>query len=68
MSKKRMRNAEIDSVVLGAMERAGTRPEIIYAYKKTGRVVTEENSKQLSKEDLDEWNAAIAEYFQQSKI
>jgi len=34
----------------------------IYAYKKTGRIVTEENKRLLSEEELDEWNDAIDEY------
>jgi DNA-binding transcriptional regulator YhcF (GntR family) len=57
---------DLHSVIIESMERVGTPPEIIYAYRKTGRVVTEENSKQLTKEDLDEWSAAIDEYFEKN--
>jgi len=34
----------------------------IYAYEKTGRLVTEQNQHLLSEADLDEWDAAIEEY------
>ena len=44
------------------MKKAGIDPAIIYAYEKTGRLVTEQNQKLLSDADLDEWNAAIEEY------
>ncbi|MGI5945652.1 MAG: TIGR02391 family protein, partial [Methanosarcina flavescens] len=43
-----MRDAEISS-------------HIIYAYVKTGRMVTEENIQFLSEEDIDEWNHFINE-------
>jgi hypothetical protein len=44
------------------MKAAGIDPAIIYAYEKTGRLVTEENQNLLSDADLDEWDAAIEEY------
>lgn len=46
-----------------AMTAAGTSPELIYAYKKTGRMVTEDNKKFLTTEELAEWHAALEEYF-----
>lgn len=46
-----------------AMKRAGTRPELIYAYEKTSRLVTEDNRKYLTQDELDEWEDAIDEYF-----
>jgi hypothetical protein len=48
---------------LDAASRAGIRPEIIYAMKKTGRMVTEANRRLLADEDLQEWQDAINEYF-----
>ena len=44
------------------MVKAGIEPEKIYAYRKTGFIVTEENWGLLSEEQQQEWEAAIAEY------
>ena len=41
---------------------ADIEPEKIYAYRKTGLIVTEENWGLLSEEQQQEWEAAIAEY------
>jgi len=35
----------MDQHMLEAMHKAGVRPEMIYAYQKTGRIVTQENRK-----------------------
>lgn len=40
----------------------GVDPAIIYAYEKTGRLITEENHHLLSDADLAEWNDAIEEH------
>jgi hypothetical protein len=53
---------EYERATVEAMSRAGIDPALIYAYKKTGRIVTEENKRLLSEEELDEWNDAIDEY------
>ena len=45
-----------------AMESAGFAPEYIYAFKQTGRVLTQENEHLLSAEELAEWDGAIDEY------
>jgi len=47
-----------------AMETAGIAPQIIHAYRRTGRLVTEQNQHLLSAEAIDEWNAAVEEYFE----
>jgi hypothetical protein len=44
-----------------AMREAGLPPCFIYAFEKTGRLVSEENVDLISQEDLDEWQAAVAE-------
>ena len=44
------------------MKKAGLDPAIIYAFEKTGLLVTEENQHLLPEKDLAEWEAAIAEY------
>jgi hypothetical protein len=50
------------------MEVAGTPPQLIHAYRRTGRLVSELNIHLLSTEDLDEWNAATQEYFEWQKL
>ena len=45
-----------------AMKQAGLHPAIVYAFEKTGLLVTEENQNLLSKKDIAEWEAAIWEY------
>ena len=52
----------IEHMTVEAMKAAGIDPAYIYAYEKTGRLVTEENLGLLSDADLDEWQAAIDEY------
>jgi hypothetical protein len=45
----------------------GAAPEIIYAFEKTGRIVTNDNMAYLTDAELAEWEAAIAEYHAQVK-
>jgi hypothetical protein len=45
-----------------AMRQAGLPPAIIYAFEKTGLLVTEQNQHLLPEHDLAEWEAAIREY------
>ena len=52
----------VDSEIVGAMVKAGIEPEKVYAYRKTGLIVTEQNWDLLSEEQQQEWEAAIAEY------
>lgn len=53
--------------ITAAMAIAGIEPAKIYAYHKTGRIVTEENAELLTAAEISEWNAAIEEYDQLSK-
>ena len=55
-SKKVMRD------VVAAMRSAGIRPELIYAYERTGLLLDEAGYKNLSPEDKAEYDAAIDEY------
>jgi nitrogen regulatory protein PII-like uncharacterized protein len=48
--------------IVNAMSVAGIAPEYIYAYQKTGLMPTTANQHLLSKVDLEEWDAAIADY------
>jgi len=41
------------------MARAGIDPAIVHAWLRTGLLVSEENRRLLSEEDLAEWQAAI---------
>jgi hypothetical protein len=45
-----------------AMHAANIPPELIYASQKTDRLIA--NAKLVTKAELEEWNAAIAEYFE----
>lgn len=56
------RQKEVHATMLATLKRLGCRPEIIYAFEKTGRIVTEETTALLSPEDLAEWQAAIDEF------
>ena len=53
---------EYDAAVTKAMEHAGVAPEVIYAFRKTGRIITEENAKFVPAAALEAWQHAIDEY------
>jgi hypothetical protein len=44
------------------MKAAGIDPALIYAFEKTGLLVTEQNQRLIPEKDLAEWDAAIEEY------
>lgn len=48
--------------MLGAMPQTGLDPAVIYAFKRTDRMVTDGNKHLLSKKELRRWNDAIDEY------
>jgi hypothetical protein len=48
--------------IVQAMRQAGFDLAIIYAFEKTGLIVTEKNERLLSENDLAEWRNAIREY------
>lgn len=54
----------LDRMMVQSMVEAGISGELIYAYQKTGMIVTEENRHLFSKADFADYGAAIAEYFQ----
>jgi len=56
-----MNDETIDKLTIDAMVKAGIDPSYIYAYKKTGLLVTTDNWEKLSPEDQAEWMAAISE-------
>jgi hypothetical protein len=52
----------VEHAIVQAMKEAGLDPALIYAFEKTGRVVSAENQHLLSDADLAEWEAAVMEY------
>ena len=56
---------EMTDGIAQTMQSAGIPGQIIYAYKKTGLIVTETNQHMISESDLAEWNQAIDEYKRQ---
>lgn len=54
--------AIVEAAMTKAMHAVGVRPELIYAFKKTGMVVTEDNVDQWSDEDLASYEQAIDEF------
>jgi hypothetical protein len=64
------RPIELDSIqreVVAIMRKARISPELIYAYSRTGLIVTDENYSLISPEDRDAWKRAIVEYFEFDK-
>ncbi len=55
-------DAQWNELLNEAVRAAGLPPELAYAAKKTGRLVTTENKKHLTKAELKEWNDAIQEF------
>ncbi len=49
------------------MAAAGIDPALIYASRKTGLLVTEDNLDKIPEEALAEWEAAVAEYDELAK-
>jgi hypothetical protein len=56
----------IHQVILQAITAAGSPPEFIYAFQKTGRLVTESNMHLLSPAEYQEWCDAVDEYRSQN--
>ena len=53
---------DIEKTMVDIMERAGVNPAHIYAFKKTGRLVTSWNKDKLTDAELREWQTAVEEY------
>ncbi len=53
---------EYNHVLVTSMIKVGVDPALIYAFKKTGRLVTEKNQRFLSKREMAEWTDAVEEY------
>jgi len=65
-SKDRPAPMEADALrkeILDAMKIAGTPPEIVYAYTKTGMLLNASFTNNYPADNVAEWNAAIDEYY-----
>jgi hypothetical protein len=58
---------EVRAKVNRAMAEAGTPPEFVYAFNKTGLMLGEENKHKYAPGLWEEWTAAIAEYHMLAK-
>lgn len=52
----------LEAMLVEDMQKAGLDPAFIYAFDKTGLLVSEENQHLIPERDLEEWKAAIEEY------
>ncbi|HYY68868.1 MAG TPA: hypothetical protein VE734_03980 [Terriglobales bacterium] len=48
--------------MIETMAQAGINPAFIYAFKRTGRIVTESNKHRFTEKELRGWNDALSEY------
>jgi hypothetical protein len=53
---------DIHQTILSALIAAGSPPEFVYAFDKTGRLVTESNMHLLTPEEYQEWVDAVEEF------
>jgi hypothetical protein len=51
-----------ERMMIEAMAEVGISQAMIFAFKRTGRIVTERNKHLLTPEELREWNDAVDEY------
>jgi hypothetical protein len=61
------RSKKIKRDVIAAMRAAGIPPQLIYAYDRTGFLLSQEGYKSLSPQDKVEYDAAIADYYAKNK-
>ncbi|MGH9735451.1 MAG: hypothetical protein ACRD8A_12785 [Candidatus Acidiferrales bacterium] len=54
---------EMLDIMLPVMKRANIPPELVYAFEKTGPLLTTETYPTVTPEERKEWDDAIAEYF-----
>ena len=61
------KSKKIKRDMIAAMRAASIPPQLIYAYERTGFLLSQEGYKSLSPEDKAEYDAAIEEYFAKAK-
>jgi hypothetical protein len=59
---RRLQLEPMEADIIKAMKEANIHPRLIYAFEKTGRLLSASTLKKLSKADQAEWHAALAEY------
>lgn len=52
----------VEHIMVEGMKQAGLDPAVIYAFEKTGLLVTEANEHLIADKDRAEWEAAVLEY------
>ena len=52
----------MDADIIMALRKAGLRPEVEYAFRKTGLLHLGGDRSQWPKDRIEEWDAAVAEY------
>ena len=55
---------DLKKQMIDDFQKVGIRPVLIYAFKKTGLMVTEQNNRLIPDVDLAAWNAAVEEYYE----
>lgn len=55
--------ADVSRTLTDAMERAGVHPAYVHAVRACGFVLTEENQRTLTAEQVARWNAALDAWF-----
>ena len=53
---------QVEHQIVQAMRRAGLDPAFIHAFEQTGLLVSEDNRYLILDRDLQEWDAAVADY------
>jgi hypothetical protein len=53
---------QVEHQIVEAMLRAGLDPALIHAFEKTGLLVSEDNRHLIPERNLQEWDAAVADY------
>ena len=59
-----MSKEKAKEIIIEAMKQPETPPELIYAFEKTGLLITDENAELKPTHEIDAWNAAVAEYLE----
>ena len=67
MSTRPMTEKELSDMMVSAFEEVNTPPELVYAFKKTGFMLSTTNRHLFRSEDLREWDRAIREYYRKHK-
>jgi hypothetical protein len=62
------RSTKIKQDVIAAMRAADIPPQLVYAYERTGFLLSKEGYQSLSPEDKAEYDASIAEYYAKNKV